>query len=61
MLGPDARAAFREAVDVDDDSWARGAGWALSTGVGALAYYRDSSPVMAGQARWLVDQVLADR
>jgi aminoglycoside phosphotransferase (APT) family kinase protein len=34
-----ARDAFREALPVDDATWARARGWAISQGVAALAYY----------------------
>lgn len=35
-----AREAFRESAGVDEATWARGRGWALSTALVALAYYR---------------------
>ncbi len=60
IFGPTARGVFREALDVDDASWARGAGWALSVGVIALWYYLHSSPEMTRQNHHLIDQVLAD-
>jgi aminoglycoside phosphotransferase (APT) family kinase protein len=34
-----ARAAFRSALGVDDETWERGRGWALSLAVVALPYY----------------------
>ena len=46
-----SRETFRAELAVDDASWERGRGWALSTAVGALAYYEDSNPFMADQAR----------
>jgi hypothetical protein len=40
---------FRAAVGVDDASWARGRGWALSLAVGAVAdpYYPETYPTFA--------------
>jgi aminoglycoside phosphotransferase (APT) family kinase protein len=35
----EARAAFREALGVDDATWERGRGWALSVALVALPYY----------------------
>lgn len=40
LLPADARGVFRAALDVDDASWARGHGWALSIALDELRYYR---------------------
>ena len=61
LLPPDARDRFRIALGVDDDTWARGRGWALSIGLVALPYYKDTNPGFAAVARHLVDEVLCDR
>ena len=55
-----ARAAFREAVDVDDVTWARGRAWALIDGVLALSYYRGRQEILARAGRHVIDQVLSD-
>jgi len=55
-----ARAAFRAVLEVDDATWARGRGWALSMGLIALPYYKVTNPVLAGIARRAIDEVLAD-
>ena len=39
-----ARDMFRAALPVDDATWARGRGWALSFGLIALPYYRSPTP-----------------
>jgi aminoglycoside phosphotransferase (APT) family kinase protein len=54
------REVFRAALPVDDATWARGRGWALSVGLIALPYYRDSNPVLAGIARSAIAEALAD-
>jgi aminoglycoside phosphotransferase (APT) family kinase protein len=54
-----SRAAFRSASAVDEASWARGRGWALSVAVLALPYYLESNPDMVRYAHTLLDQVLA--
>jgi aminoglycoside phosphotransferase (APT) family kinase protein len=59
-LAADARAAFREALAVDDATWARGRGWALSIGLIALPYYVETNPVFAETARVLIRETLAD-
>lgn len=56
----DTRTAFREALPVDDATWARGRGWALSTSLIALPYYHITNPVLAGIARHAIAEVLAD-
>nr|HMT20708.1 phosphotransferase [Promineifilum sp.] len=53
-----ARAAFRSALGVDDATWARGKGWALSTAIIALPYYVDTNPFMAANARRKLAAVL---
>jgi aminoglycoside phosphotransferase (APT) family kinase protein len=60
-LSVDTRDPFRAALDVDDSTWARGRGWALSFGLIALPYYQRTNPLLAGIARYAVDEVLADQ
>ncbi|MFL4952305.1 aminoglycoside phosphotransferase family protein [Streptomyces sp. MMS24-I31] len=55
-----ARALFRAAMDVDDDAWVRGRGWALSIALLELRSYRGTSPWMATVARRVIDEVLLD-
>lgn len=54
------RSVFRSVVAPDDAAWARGRGWALSFGLIALPYYRETNPVLAGAARRSIDEALAD-
>ena len=61
LLTSAARDIFRAALQVDDATWARGRGWALSFGLIALPYYHRTNPVLAGIARYAIDEVLADR
>lgn len=59
-LSAGTRDAFRAALPVDDATWARGRGWALSVGLIALPYYENTNPVLAGIARHAIDEALAD-
>ncbi len=59
-LSADTREAFRAALPVDDATWARGRGWALSFGLIALPYYQSTNPVLADIARHAIEEVLAD-
>ncbi|WP_026564185.1 aminoglycoside phosphotransferase family protein [Bacillus sp. UNC41MFS5] len=60
LLSVENREMLRVAQSVDDATWARGRGWALSVGLIALPYYQSSNPVFASVARRLIDEVLAD-
>lgn len=59
-LSAQTRDAFRAVLSVDDATWARGRGWALSFGLIALPYYQTTNPVLAGIARRAVEEALAD-
>lgn len=60
LFSGEAREAFREALDLDDDAWARGRAWALSVAVIALPFYLHSNPVIVAQARRVIGEVLAE-
>lgn len=60
LLSAADRPAFRAAAGLDDATWVRGRGWALSTAVTALTYYRDTNAQFAGVSRRILRAVLAD-
>jgi aminoglycoside phosphotransferase (APT) family kinase protein len=60
LLPAEARNVFRGELEIDDATWARGRGWALSVALIALPYYKDTNPVFAGVARHLIREVLAE-
>lgn len=61
VLDANTRTIFRERLAIDDATWARGRGWALSQALIALPYYLHTYPVIVEQAwRWL-NEALADR
>lgn len=57
LLSTDGRERFREALSVDEDTWLRAEGWALSQAVIALDYYTvETNPVLVQEAqRWLAE------
>ena len=56
VLDAETRPAFRELLEIDDATWARGRGWALSQALIALPYYLHTYPVIVEQAwRWLAE------
>ncbi|MBP1992234.1 aminoglycoside phosphotransferase (APT) family kinase protein [Paenibacillus eucommiae] len=59
LLSAESRNLFRSALTVDDATWARGRGWALSFGLIAFAYYLDTNPILAAISRRAIDEVLA--
>jgi aminoglycoside phosphotransferase (APT) family kinase protein len=59
-LSAETRDIFRATLQVDDATWARARGWALSVGLIALPYYQSSNPVLAEIARRAIHQALAD-
>ena len=60
LFSGESRAAFRRALGVDDATWARGRGWALSVALNELPYYWDTNPALVAHARHAVVEVLAD-
>jgi aminoglycoside phosphotransferase (APT) family kinase protein len=61
MLSAEARDAFRDALSVDEATWARGRGWALSQAVTALSYYTEqTNAVLVREARRWITEVVAD-
>jgi aminoglycoside phosphotransferase (APT) family kinase protein len=61
LLTGEALDTFRAALSVDDATWARGRGWALSWALIALPYYLHTNPVIVRDARRTIAEVLADR
>jgi len=59
-LSAETRDAFRAILNVDDATWARARGWALTFGLIALPYYQSTNPVLAGIARRAIDEAVAD-
>ena len=61
LLPRGTRHVFRTGVGVDDATWDRGRGWALSIALIQLPYYKDTNPELAANARYVIAEVLADR
>ncbi|MFD9904914.1 aminoglycoside phosphotransferase family protein [Streptomyces sp. NPDC059063] len=60
LLPAPVRDDFRAASGADDATWARGRGRALSMALIQLPYYVDTNPVMAANARHVIQEVIAD-
>ena len=57
ILSADTRDIFRSALSVDDATWARSRGWALSQALNALSYYTpETNAVLVSESqRWLAE------
>jgi aminoglycoside phosphotransferase (APT) family kinase protein len=60
LFSGDSRAVFRAALEVDDATWTRARGQALSQAVIFVPYYLTSNPVGVASARRMIAAVLAD-
>lgn len=60
VLPAETRDDFRSALDIDDATWVRGRGWALSQALMIIPYYRRSNPALVAVANHIIDQILAE-
>lgn len=61
FFSADSREVFRKELSVDDSTWIRGRGWALSQALIALSSYTDKTqPALVHEARRWIAEVLAD-
>lgn len=59
-LSAETRDTFRAVLQVDDATWARSRGWALSVALIALPYYQTTNPTLAEIARRAIHETLID-
>jgi len=60
LFSGESREIFRSVLAVDDATWARGRGQALSQAVIFIPYYLNTNPVGVDNARRMIDEVLTD-
>lgn len=60
VFGHAGRGTFRGALDVDDGTWNRARGFALSQAVMIIPYYAETNPGFVALAKRTVEEVLAD-
>ncbi len=60
LLPAHMRHAFRTGLGVDDATWQRGRGWALSCALIALPYYKDTNPALANNARYVIQEIIEE-
>jgi aminoglycoside phosphotransferase (APT) family kinase protein len=61
FVAAEGRDEFRTLLDVDDATWERARGWALSVGLIALPYYGETNRAFAATARRWIEEALSDR
>jgi aminoglycoside phosphotransferase (APT) family kinase protein len=62
LLSAEARDIFRTVLSVDEPTWRRSRGWALSQAVIALSYYtKETNPILVLEAQRWMTETLADR
>ncbi|MFG1624867.1 aminoglycoside phosphotransferase family protein [Kribbella sp. NPDC049227] len=59
LFDAESRQAFRDAMEVDQDTWVRARGWVLSLRMIAIPYYRARNPAAASSTED-IDELLAD-
>ncbi len=60
LLPSRMRDSFRSAIGVDEATWERGRGWALSNALIALPYYKHTNPVLATNAKHVIQELIQD-
>jgi aminoglycoside phosphotransferase (APT) family kinase protein len=58
LFAPTAAAEFRDTIEIDDDTWDRARGWALSIALIQLPYYRGTNPTLAASSRRTIARIL---
>lgn len=58
LLSAPGRAVLRNALGVDDATWARGRGWALATALNAYTWHAAVDPVLAAQTTRQITEAL---
>lgn len=61
LMNAKSRNIFRNhLIHMDNHTWMRGKGWALSIALIMLPYYKNSNPTLAQLARRMIEQILYD-
>jgi aminoglycoside phosphotransferase (APT) family kinase protein len=60
VFGPTGRRVFRNTLDLDDDVWERGRGFALHQAALIIPYYRDTNPDFVRMAARTIREIVSD-
>ncbi|MCS0638781.1 aminoglycoside phosphotransferase family protein [Streptomyces sp. LP05-1] len=59
-LPPRARRAYRDALNLDEPTWARARAWAIAVGVSGISYYWHTFPAFVAECRARLQAILTD-
>ena len=60
LFSAEERSIYHAQLQVDDATWVRGRGWALSIALQIIPYYSETNPGFVDIAKRMVDEVLGD-
>lgn len=60
VFDAESRQIFRDRLNVDDATWARGQGWSLLQAIRALPFYWDKNPVMVQMSKRTLREILSE-
>jgi aminoglycoside phosphotransferase (APT) family kinase protein len=61
VFSKEGRAVYRRGFGLNDGTWARGRGWALSIALLIIPYYRESNPAFVEMAVHMVKEAVGDQ
>ena len=56
-----SRSVFKETLKVDDHTWERGKGWALSIALIILPFYRNRNQVLVDVAKRIINELILEK
>ncbi len=60
LFDKSSRNVFKKNLNVSEDTWNRGKGWAFSIALIIIPYYHQSNPKLASIAKYIIQQILED-
>lgn len=60
LLPIQARQTFKTALNIDENTWQRGRGWALSVSLVALAYYKTTNQKLSAISRHTINEIIKE-
>lgn len=62
LLNQHSRAIFRKhLINIDEHTWQRGKGWALSIALIIIPYYKNTNPILTSVARRMIEQLIISK
>ena len=60
LFSHESRPLFRKTLNVDDATWMRGRGWALSIALIIIPYYKNTNPGLTAVANRIIGEILSE-